>query len=380
MYYSFFAFWLTDWLTYHVYTRVALFCVKTTTATNSINTDELKQLLRKHKNAFTEEEISEIGELYYAGKSGGSVSFDKFVEAIDRVVQREERPDVEKDSSGNPLQLGHCGNEYLFYKSHGNYGEQDLQIELTHTKPENFRDRLAFNCVKAVRFAFDKATGWNYGNITVDMILTRTIYLETIAAVPGMVAAIVRHFRSLRTFQRDGGMLQMFLDEANNERMHLLTFVSMRNPGRLFRAAVILGQVGFGSAFLFSYMISPKFCHRFVGYIEEEACATYTKIIEAIESAPEGSELAPWKTQRAPGIARAYWKLGEDGTILALMYAVRADEAEHRDVNHICSGMEEGVQNPVSNTEQKLNTMLLKYVKDLMEVQPEEKKLKATQV
>jgi len=216
----------------------------------------------------------------------------------------------------------------------------------------------------AFSFVF-QATGWN-GTITPAKVLNRTIYLETIAAVPGMVAAIVRHFKSLRTFQRDGGMLQMFLDEANNERMHLLTFVRMKDPGMLFRMAVIAGQFGFGSAFLLGYIVSPKFCHRFVGYVEEEAVSTYTKIIKTIETAPEGTELANWRTERAPAIARSYWHLGENGTVLELMYAVRADEAEHRDVNHIVSEMKEGMQNPVSNTEQKLNTMLLKYVKDLM--------------
>ena len=187
-------------------------------------------MLRKHKSAFTDEEIGEIGELFYAGKSGGSVSFEKFIEAIDRVVQREEGEE-EKDGQGNPLGVGNCGNEYLFYKSHGN---MDWNIELTHTAPKGMRDRLAYNAVKAVRFVFDAATGWN-GEITTSKVLNRTIFLETIAAVPGMVAAIVRHFKSLRTFQRDGGMMQMFLDEANNERMHLLTFVRMKDPNYLFR-------------------------------------------------------------------------------------------------------------------------------------------------
>jgi hypothetical protein len=335
-----------------------------------IETEELKMLLRKHNNAFTEEEIVEIGELFYAGKSGGSVSFDKFVEAIDRLVEREERDDVRKDDDGNPLQIGSCADEYLFVNRH-QYTPEQLHIQLTHTEPQGFRDRLALNAVKAVRYVFDKATGWNYGTITPDMILNRVIYLETIAAVPGMVAAIVRHFRSLRTMQRDGGMLQMFLDEANNERMHLLTFVRMKNPNSLFRAAVIGGQFGFGTAFLTAYLISPRFCHRFVGYVEEEACATYTKIIEAIESAPDGSELAKWKTAKAPKIGRSYWHLGEGGTVLDLMYAVRADEAEHRDVNHLCSELKDGAPNPVSNTEEKLNTMLLKYVKDLMDRTPE---------
>lgn len=166
---------------------------------HSIDTEELKTLLRKHNNAFTEDEIVEIGELYYAGKSGGSVSFDKFVQAIDRVVQREESGNVEYDDEGNPLKIGSCGNEYLFYKSHGN---MDWDIQLTHTPPKTTTDKVAFAAVKAVRSVFDVATGWN-GEITPQKVLNRTIYLETIAAVPGMVAAIVRHFKSLRTMQRE---------------------------------------------------------------------------------------------------------------------------------------------------------------------------------
>jgi Alternative oxidase len=159
--------------------------------------------------------------------------------------------------------------------------------------------------------------------------------------------------------------------------MHLLTFVRMKDPGFLFRVAVIGGQVTFGTAFMLAYVISPKFCHTFVGYVEEEAVSTYTKIIDSIETAPKDSALAPWKSQLAPGIARSYWKLGEDGTVLDMMYAIRADEAEHRDVNHHCSRYEEGSPNPVYNTEEKLNKMLLKYVREIMERSPEQKKVGA---
>ena len=97
----------------------------------------------------------------------------------------------------------------------------------------------------------------------------------------------------------------MIPEEANNEHMHLLTFVQTREPGYEFRAAVIGGQFGFGSMFIVAYTMSPKFCHRFVGYVEEEACSTYTKIIKAIEDAPHGSELATWKTEEAPSIPKS---------------------------------------------------------------------------
>ncbi|KAL3895672.1 MAG: hypothetical protein SGARI_007384 [Bacillariaceae sp.] len=239
---------------------------------------------------------------------------------------------------------------YNIGKPHS-YTEAELNIDLTHRAPEGVLDKAAFYSVQAVRKVFDTATGWRMDNIRVDNTLNRVIYLETIAAVPGMVAAVIRHFRSLRQMKSDGGMLQMFLEEANNERMHLLTFVRMKDPGYLFRGAVIGGQFGFGAAFTLAYMISPAFCHRFVGYVEEEACTTYTKIIKTMEASPEGSDMAKWRTEAPPGIARAYWKLGEDSTVLDLMKAVRADEAEHRDVNHLMSGMKDGQVNPFYDPE-----------------------------
>jgi Alternative oxidase len=158
-----------------------------------IEAEELKQLLRRHPTAFTEDEIVEIGELFYAGKSGGSVSFDRFVEAIDKVVhlETEDGGFLKKDPAGNPLELGTCGNEFLFFKHHANYTKEELNVKMTHTEPDGFRDRLALQCSKVVRWCFDNATGWNYKTITPNMILQRAIYLETIAAVPGMVAAIV---------------------------------------------------------------------------------------------------------------------------------------------------------------------------------------------
>ena len=176
-----------------------------------------------------------------------------------------------------------------------------------------------------------------------------------------------KHFRSLRNMTRDGGMLNMFLEEANNERMHLLTFIRMKDPGYAFRAAVIGAQFGFGGFFLLSYMINPAWCHRFVGYVEEEACHTYTKILREMEVAPQGSELARWKEEEAPKIAKGYWHLGEDGTVFDVMRVVRADEAEHRDVNHAVSGVPDDMVNPLYYPRQKLDVMLKKYVEDMME-------------
>ena len=57
------------------------------------------------------------------------------------------------------------------------------------------------------------------------------IFLETVAGVPGMVGGMLRHLHSLRTMRRDHGWIRTLLAEAENERMHLLTFMELRQPG-----------------------------------------------------------------------------------------------------------------------------------------------------
>ena len=97
------------------------------------------------------------------------------------------------------------------------------------------------------------------------------------------------------------------------------------------------------------------------------ACHTYTKILDEFEKAEEHSDLAEWRDAPAPKIAKGYWHLGENGTIWDVMKAVRADEAEHRDVNHAVSGVAEGTINPLYNPREKLDDALKRYVRDIMD-------------
>jgi hypothetical protein len=58
-----------------------------------------------------------------------------------------------------------------------------------------------------------------------------------------MIGAMVRHLKSLRRMTRDHGWIHTLLEEAENERMHLLTALELRRPGPLFKIAVIGTQV-----------------------------------------------------------------------------------------------------------------------------------------
>lgn len=170
------------------------------------------------------------------------------------------------NKDAHPLGLGNCSAEYLGQDTRV-YTDDELDIKLTHVPPVTFIDKLAHFGVRVIRVCFDTVSLWNFGEITQKKVFRRVIFLETVAAIPGFVAAMVRHFKSLRTFSRDGGMMQMFLDEANNERMHLLTFVRMKNPSYLARALVLVSQTVVGAGFFIVYNISPDLCHRFVGYV-----------------------------------------------------------------------------------------------------------------
>lgn len=125
--------------------------------------------------------------------------------------------------------------------------------------------------------------------------------------------------------------IETLLEEAHNERMHLLTFMKIAEPGLFMRLMVLGAQGVYFNGLFFAYLIAPRTCHRFVGYLEEEAVLTYTRVIKEIEA----GNLPAWAKMEAPEIAINYWKMPEGNrSMLDLMLYVRADEAKHREVNH----------------------------------------------
>ncbi len=125
----------------------------------------------------------------------------------------------------------------------------------------------------------------------------------------------------------DKGWIRTLLDEAENERMHLMTFVHIAKPSQLERALILLTQGAFYNAFFALYLISPRTAHRVVGYIEEEAVVSYTLYLEEIDAGEH--ENVP-----APQVAIDYFKLAPDARLRDVVLTIRDDEAGHRDVNH----------------------------------------------
>ncbi len=89
--------------------------------------------------------------------------------------------------------------------------------------------------MKSLRLTFDMLSAYKPGYMDENKYLTRFIFLETVAGVPGMVGAMWRHLKSLRIMREDKGWIHHLLEEAENERMHLFTFLSMKKPGFFFK-------------------------------------------------------------------------------------------------------------------------------------------------
>lgn len=195
-------------------------------------------------------------------------------------------------------------------------GAADLD---NHHTPEGFGDRFALGIVRFLRLFADKFFAKRYGH--------RAVVLETVAAVPGMVGGLLQHLRALRRIRDDQGWIKTLLDEAENERMHLMTFVEIARPNRFERWLVMATQLLFYNFYFWLYLFAPRTAHRVVGYFEEEAVVSYTLYLEEIDAGRH--ENVP-----APPIAIRYWSLPEDARLRDVIIAVRADEAGHRDVNH----------------------------------------------
>ncbi|TKX21760.1 alternative oxidase [Elsinoe australis] len=233
--------------------------------------------------------------------------------------------------------------------------EQMEGIKVAHREAKTWSDWTALGAVRLLRWGMDFASGYRhepakelmerdpeaamrkYG-MTARKYMIRNIFLESVAGVPGMVAGMLRHLHSMRRMKRDNGWIETLLEESYNERMHLLTFLKMAEPGPFMRLMVLGAQGVFFNAMFVAYLISPKTCHRFVGYLEEEAVYTYSRQIKDLDA----GRLPEWQNLEAPDIAVSYWKMPEGKRSMRdLLLYIRADEAKHREVNHTLGNLDQ---------------------------------------
>lgn len=93
-------------------------------------------------------------------------------------------------------------------------------IHTEHREARTGSDWLALAMVHGLRWGMDFVTGYRNPpkgldkndkkamakyKISERQWLNRILFLESVAGVPGMVAGMLRHLRSLRTMRRDNG-------------------------------------------------------------------------------------------------------------------------------------------------------------------------------
>ncbi len=185
--------------------------------------------------------------------------------------------------------------------------------------PKDFRDTIAKVVVHLMAESADFLFKERYGH--------RAIVLETIAAVPGLVGGFFQHMKSLRFIRDDHHWIKTLLDEAENERMHLLIYCEISKPTRFERFMIIIMQFIFSFVYFLLYLISPRTAHRVVGYFEEEAIHSYEHYLALVKNGKH--ENIP-----ATPLAKSYWNLDDDARLTDVIQATITDEMAHRDVNH----------------------------------------------
>ncbi|KAK4540345.1 Alternative oxidase, mitochondrial precursor [Oleoguttula mirabilis] len=234
--------------------------------------------------------------------------------------------------------------------------EQMEAVKVDHRNTKDWSDYVAISAMRVLRWGLDLATGYKHDKespqghaldstkarpktlMTEKKWMVRFVFLESVAGVPGMVAGMLRHLHSMRRMKRDNGWIETLLEESYNERMHLLTFLKMAEPGWFMRLMVLGAQGVFFNGMFISYLISPRTCHRFVGYLEEEAVLTYTRAIDDMDA----GKLPLFEKTQAPDIAVKYWNMPEGHrTMRDLLLYIRADESKHREVNHTLGNLDQ---------------------------------------
>jgi len=181
-------------------------------------------------------------------------------------------------------------------------------------------DFFAKSMTRFFRFTADTFFRERYGH--------RAVVLETVAAVPGMIAGMLTHFASLRTLKRGyGTKIHAMLEEAENERKHLIFVLHITKPTTFEKIIITVAQILFSAFYFVLFLVSSKTAHRMIGYFEEEAVISYTDYIQQIDD-------GKIENISAPQPAIEYYSLPPTATLRDMLVCIRRDEAGHSAANH----------------------------------------------
>jgi len=182
------------------------------------------------------------------------------------------------------------------------------------------RDWFAMSMTKFFRFFADTFFAQRYGH--------RAVVLETIAGVPGMVAGMWIHLKSLRKMKTGyGPVIRELLAEAENERMHLMFFIEIAKPNWFERLLILFAQGIFWNFYFVLYVLFPRTSRRMIAYFGDYAVKSFLLFFLQIE-------INPSLNVPAPQLAIDYYNLPKNARLQDMIKCVRQDELGHSLVNH----------------------------------------------
>lgn len=116
--------------------------------------------------------------------------------------------------------------------------DEVLKTAKSHTAPKTVIDSVQYWFLRGLYNTFNFVTRYDKHDPSPESIKLRLILLESIAGVPPFIMAGYRHFRSLRNLSYDGARIYTHLEEAENERMHLISCMQVFDAGLFMKSLV----------------------------------------------------------------------------------------------------------------------------------------------
>jgi len=160
-------------------------------------------------------------------------------------------------------------NSFPQFLAHATYNPAELEnLPEVTIQPKTLSDKFAQFSVKAFTYPFEdlKKVFANMGPETEKKVFRRLILFESLAVTPAMIAANYLHFKGVRSSKNYGDWINTLLGEAENEKIHLMTFLELYKPTFKNRLEAKIYHYLYRLYFATLYRISPRIAHKVIGY------------------------------------------------------------------------------------------------------------------
>ena len=185
--------------------------------------------------------------------------------------------------------------------------------------PKIFSDFVALYIAKTFRFSAKK--------VFAKYFIYYLLFLETFARSSSAAASQWIHLKCLQKVKYDRDWIKILTNQAENERIHLITIIEIIQPKLFVRLLIIFGQITYQILYLFLYIIFPRTAHRFIGYSREESARDYNNYLEHLENDVS-------LNINASQISIKHWNLDSKAKLIDVVKLISKDKMNHATINH----------------------------------------------